>query len=336
MPSVASSDPAVRARPSPVPQRNRWLVAGGLGLLLLALTLLVFFFPWDSLRGPINRYVTEKTGRHFAITRQLDVHWGNPTRVTLDGVEMANPPWARDRYLLLAQRVEFTLRLWPLLSGRIVLPQVSLQQPVLGLQQMPDGRRSWALDLQQSGQHGWPTVGALVVDSGVVNYFSPGQQIDLHSELALVPEAAAQLPLTLSFKAQGQWHGAPLQVAGRSGGVLQFNADPSGPFPLELDARSGATRLQASGQVLQLSSLEGMAGRFELQGKSLSDIDRLLGTSWPDSPPYRLSGQLDKQGAVWNFSQLQAAFGRSTLQGALRLDRSKPLALLTGRLTLER
>lgn len=303
-----------------------------MALLSLGLALLLVFFPWDVLRGPINRYVSQKTGRHFAITRHLQVHWGHPTRVVLDGVEMANPPWARAPFLLQAQRVEFEVLLLPLWSGRLVLPQLSLQHPVLDLERASDGRRTWGLDLQQSGEHEWPTVGSLVVDRGELRYFSPEQRIDVRAELALQPDTAAALPL--SFRAQGQWRGQRFQSQGRAGSVLQLSADQASPFPLELSASAGGTRLQARGRVTHLANLDGVALHFELQGKSLSDLDTLLGVNLAESPPYKVQGQLDKRGAVWGLGELQGSIGRSDWQGHLQLDRTQTISTLKGELSL--
>jgi hypothetical protein len=78
--------------------RKTWVkVLAAIGVVIALLVLLVAFFPWDTLRGPIGRYVSEKTGRHFEITRHLDVKVGRTTRVLMDGVEFANPDWAQDR-----------------------------------------------------------------------------------------------------------------------------------------------------------------------------------------------------------------------------------------------
>ena len=44
-------------------------VLAGVALICVLLALLVAFFPWDWLREPLNRYVSERTGRHFAITQ---------------------------------------------------------------------------------------------------------------------------------------------------------------------------------------------------------------------------------------------------------------------------
>src|SRR6185369_12678661 len=78
------------------------------GILVVAvlLVLLVVFFPWDWLRGPLNRYVSERTGRHFEITRKLDVKVGRTTRILADGIEIANPEWASDPHLVKAEGAE--------------------------------------------------------------------------------------------------------------------------------------------------------------------------------------------------------------------------------------
>src|SRR5256885_11492784 len=113
--------------------RSRTLWAKVLFTLLAvaaALVLLLVFFPWDTLRGPVNRYVSEHTGRQFAITRKLDVKLGRTTRVLADGIEFANPDWAKDPYFVKADSGEIDIRLWPLIAHRqFVMPRVALRKP---------------------------------------------------------------------------------------------------------------------------------------------------------------------------------------------------------------
>jgi len=113
--------------------------------LLVAFLLVITLFPWDLLREPVNRYVSEKTGRKFEITRRLDVDLGwRSATVKFDGIEFANPSWARDPYLVKADRAEFDIRIWPLVASNIVIPRLALFSPTLGLQMEEDGRRTWA------------------------------------------------------------------------------------------------------------------------------------------------------------------------------------------------
>lgn len=55
------------------------------------LVLVVLFFPWDKLRGPVNRYVSDQLGRRFEITDRLSVSLGRTATVRLDGFELAYP-----------------------------------------------------------------------------------------------------------------------------------------------------------------------------------------------------------------------------------------------------
>lgn len=68
------------------------------------------------MRGPINRYVSEQLGRRFEITQHLSVKLGRTATVRADGVEIANPEWARDPYLLKATAAEFDIEILPLLE----------------------------------------------------------------------------------------------------------------------------------------------------------------------------------------------------------------------------
>jgi uncharacterized protein involved in outer membrane biogenesis len=157
----------------------------GLLVLVAVLALVVAFFPWDMLRGPVNRYVSNKTGRHFEITRKLDVKLGRTTRILADGIEFANPDWAKDPFLVKAQSGEIDVRLLPLLHRRIELPMVKLSKPQLGLQMEADGRRTWALGKNTGDRANVPDIGALVVDEGSVHFIATEHGADIHADFAV-------------------------------------------------------------------------------------------------------------------------------------------------------
>ena len=71
----------------------------GIASLLVVVVLVLVFFPWDMLREPLNRYVSAQLGRRFEITERLSVHLGRAITVRLDGLEIANPDWAREPIL---------------------------------------------------------------------------------------------------------------------------------------------------------------------------------------------------------------------------------------------
>ncbi|WP_395058898.1 AsmA family protein [Polaromonas sp.] len=312
-------------------------IAAGGAVVLLALILLVVFFPWDWLRGPLNRYVSEQSGRKFEITRKLDVKLGRTTRVFADGIEFANPDWARDPYLVKAESAEIEIKFWPLLRGRVELPLIKLQQPVFGLQIQPDGRRTWALGKDTADTGTVPVIDALVVDQGKLNYLAEAQGADIRTEFAIAgadplsTAAAGQGEMPLSYKARGTWRKEAFAAEGRTGNVLQLSETKANPFPVEVKASAGRTSLQARGSIGNLGALDGLDASFDLKGQTLADLYKVLGVVLPDTRPYTLRGRLSKQGAVWKVAAIQGRLGQSDIAGNLAYDKSGPLALLSGR-----
>lgn len=306
---------------------RRWLA--GLAALLVILTLVGYFFPWDTLRQPINRYVSDQLGRRFEITRHLDVHLGPTTTVVADGVEFANPEWARDRYLVKASAAEFDIKLLPLLFGKVELPRLVLTEPEIGLQIEPDGRRTWALSRDTSDASAVPDIGSLLVDQGTVKYLAASQGADVTAKISLARESAEPLPL--HYKASGKWKNEAFSAEGRAGGVLQLSKNTDAPFPIEVNAVAGRTSLTAKGSIDHLADLNGIDATFDLKGRNLDELYKLLGVVLPSTPPYKLRGKLARHGKVWAVSQIQGVLGRSDLSGALSFDQSAAVPFLTGK-----
>lgn len=306
---------------------RRWLA--GIAAVLAVLVLVLVFFPWDVLRGPINRHVSDQLGRRFEITRHLSVHLGRTVTVRADGVEFANPEWADKPYLVKAQAAEFDIKLLPLLLGKVVLPRIALTAPEIGLQMEPDGRRTWALSRDTSDEGATPRIDALLIDGGSVDYQAAAQGANIHVDFSLAQETAGQLPL--SYKAKGKWQGEAFSASGRTGGVLQLSKNLEAPFPIEVNAVAGKTSLKAKGTIANLAELAGVDASFDLQGRNLEELYKLLGVVLPSTPPYKLRGKLAKHGKVWAASQIQGTLGSSDLGGALSFDQSAAVPLLTGK-----
>ncbi len=299
-------------------------------LLLAVLVIVLAFFPWDVLRGPVNRYVSEKTGRKFEITRRLDVNLGlRQATVKFDGIEFANPPWARDPYLVKADRAEFDIRIWPLLASKVNIPRLALFSPAVGLQMEQDGRRTWALGKDTSDSGTVPSIGLVQIDSGAVDFLAKHLGVDLHADLSY-DTSRGEMPL--SYRIKGRYKGQPLTANGRTGNVLQINAAGAPPFPMEINAAAGQTQLKAAGTVAELSGLDGIDAKFELKGQTLGALFPLLGIALPQTSPYALSGDLSKRGTLWGVAGLKGKLGLSDIAGDMRFEQSGKLPYLSGEL----
>jgi len=327
--------------------RRLWIkVVAGVVAAIVLLALLVVFFPWDVLRGPLNRYVTDRTGRHFEITRRLDVKLGRTTRVLADGIEFANPEWARDPMLVRAEGAEIHIELLPLLQRRIVMPRVRFHEPQLALQIEPDGRRSWALGRDTGDPGNLPEIGELVVDRGSVHFVASEHGADMRTDftvdgpLRLAPAepaasaagSAHDAALPLRFTAKGTWKKAHFAASGRTGNVLYLRGPLRQPFPAEFEATAANTTLRAKGSIARLATLEGANASFNIQGKDLQELYQLLGIVLPATPRYSLQGHLTMADEVWHIRGIDGKLGNSDLRGELAFDRRQAVPLLTGRL----
>jgi uncharacterized protein involved in outer membrane biogenesis len=312
-------------------RRSVWFKFGAVLIGLLAVLLLVIaLFPWNLLREPVNRYVSEKTGRKFEITRHLDVKVGwRVATVQLDGVEFANPSWARDPYLVRAQRAEFDLSFWQLLARKVVLPRLALDSPSLGLQMEEDGRRTWALGKDTADEGTVPTIGLLQVDGGSLDFLAKQLDVDLHADFTF-DSARGDMPL--SYRIKGTYRRQPLTAEGRTGNVLQLNAAGQPPFPIEISLAAGHARLKAHGTVAELASLDGLDAQFDMRGQNLGNLYPVLGIALPQTPPYALSGNLRKQGSLWEVRGLKGRLGLSDIGGDMQFDKSQKVPHLGGTL----
>lgn len=316
---------------APNTHRRLWLRLGGVLLgVVVALLLVIAFFPWDVLRQPLNRYVSEKTGRKFEITRRLDVDLGwRLATIKFDGVEFANPSWAREPYLVRAERAEFDISFWQLLAQRIVLPRLMLSQPSLGLQMEADGRKTWALGKDSSDEGTIPTIGLIQVDGGSLDFLANPLDIDLHADFSF-DSNRGEMPLSYAIK--GRYRAQPLTANGRTGNVMQLTSVGQPPFPIEIDLKAGETRLKAHGTVAELADLDGLDAQFEMRGQNLGRLYPALGIALPQTPPYALSGNLRKNAELWEVRGLKGRLGLSDIAGDMQFDKSQKTPHLGGTL----
>ncbi|MBY0336220.1 MAG: AsmA family protein, partial [Acetobacteraceae bacterium] len=116
---------------------RRWLIAAGallLGLPLLAVAGLALFLDADSLRPRVVAAVEGATGRRFVLDRLHLTPALAPT-VVAEGVRLGNVEGGSAPDMLRARRAEIRLALLPLLSGRVELHRIAVEDADLLIEQ---------------------------------------------------------------------------------------------------------------------------------------------------------------------------------------------------------
>ncbi len=297
-----------------------WLVLG-----LLVVLALFIFFGLNTVRGPIERAVTEATGRELSLEGDLSAVWDwKYPRFRAEGVRFANPDWAAEDLMFSAQAVEASVSLVPLLRGRVVLPEVHLERPQVNLEQDAEGRKNWVLDRdpKEQKQESRVFVQRLTLDEGELKYADAGRKIDLQAGLSTDESGIA-------FTTTGQYQGQEVNATGRAGHVLSLR-DASQPFPLKAEAKIGATALKVDGSITGIAGLEAFNTSVQLSGKSLAELYEIVHVAFPDTPAYSTSGRLIREGEMVRYENFTGKVGKSDLAGTLQVDTSGKRPYMTG------
>lgn len=147
------------------------------------------------------------------------------------------------------------------------------------------------------------------------------------------PVRTSAVPYGLKFEVQGRYRKAEVQGSGRAGQVISLR-DKVVDYPLQLDLSGGSLALSAEGVLANPGALSGMDFDVALRGASMADLFDVTGLVLPNTPPFqtrgRLTGSLEPERAVWNYSGFTGKVGQSDLQGDLRYTSAKPRPRLTG------
>lgn len=299
-----------------------WLTALLVAPVVLA-ALLIAIFGWNWLRAPIENLAEQETGRVLAIQGDLSLKlaWPAPT-VRANAVTFANPTWAREKQMVTADAVEISVDVPQLLIRNVVFPTVHLVHPTVFLEQDPQGKKNWLLDLDQQDESARVQIGQLTLDQGTLGYEDRAHKTHIRSSVATAAattgDTSPQLPPGVNFSATGQFHGLSVKASGSGGPVLALR-DERTPYPLTVDATLGRTRIKASGTVTGLVKLSAVDMQLAITGDSLEQLYTLLGIPAPATPAYSMRGRLAHSGNSWRYEAFSGRMGNSDLAGSAQV-----------------
>ncbi len=317
-PTPASGAATGRRWQVPGTRGQRWLAAAAMVLGLLAL----FFalFDWNWFKGPLERAVQARTGREFRIAGNLDVDLGSTTTLRGDRLTFANAPWAERADMASADRAEIDLRLWPLLRGRVHIPEIRLTRPDLLLQTAPTAGEPGNWDfLGEPGGGDGPVLQRLLIDDGRLQFVDAAGRTDIQVTLDSGERKDGDAAPPLLVRGKGRWQGNAFTLHGNTESPLELTSSDH-PFRIHLDGRAGSTHAIASGTLTNPFQLRTFDLQLTLSGQDMEDLYPLIGLAIPSTPPYRLDGRLKRDNEVWRYEDFTGTAGDSDLAGTAQID----------------
>ena len=300
------------------PGRTEQIAAGvTLGVIALIIVFLMLF-QWNWLRGPIGNWASAKYHREIVLTGDLDVKlfsW-TPSAHVRD-VRVGGPDWARDRDTLVLDDAMASVRLVPLLSGRLEMPLVQFTRPQVVLIATRDGRKSWELnpDRPSTGPLKLPPINRLIIRDGRLSLEEQGRNVRLDATINAREGSDGNAGFHLSGR--GTINDTPLTLEVRGGPFINIKRDRPYGFKAELSG-VGST-LVADGAITRPFDLGQFNATLSLRGRNLADLYMLTGITAPNTPPYRLSGKLTRNDSVFTFNDFSGRVGSSDLTGDIKV-----------------
>jgi uncharacterized protein involved in outer membrane biogenesis len=298
----------------PLPVSRRVLVVLAIVLLLppalLVGLLLVAESKWAE--GWVSARVGGILHRQVMV-EGIDIQLGRPLGIALDRLRISNPDWATTPQLVDATNLFAQVEILPLFKGQFVVPYLGARAATSGLER--DGERAtWRFgegEQKESRLH----LARLFLQDGTIAYR------DKESRTALDFGVTGSLGENeaIEWTGKGTFKGEPAQGSGK---ILSLAPTPGLPIPLVAKATIGKAQIGVDGTIDP--SLNDMDFKFTLAGSTLHQLQDLFGINLPDTPPFRLAGQLKRSGQEWNFTPFEGHVGDSDLRGSVKYVQGDP------------
>lgn len=306
----------------------KYLAGIAISVVLLAI-LLVAFMDWNLMRAPIGRWVSDATGRDFAINGDLSVELGLRPRIVVNDLVFGNAAWSDKPTMLEIKRLDLRLDIFRLLRSGWAFPELALTAPQVVLEVSKDGMPNWVFKDQQANRDvSIPVIDTLSIDQGSLTYRDPGLDTDLLFALKTSEGDPSNPALTLEMDGKGRFKGLPTTVHARGGKLLSLRSAET-PYPIKANGILGKTRASIEGVLLDPLNFKGQQLNFTLAGNDLASLFPIIGVPIPPTPPYRLTGFLDHMDNVWTFSHFKGTVGQSDISGDFVVDRNKQPQMIT-------
>jgi len=309
-----------------------------IAVLVVALVGAVLIVPglidWNEYKTEIASRARAMTGRDVTLKGDIRLTLLPAPALRVADVALASLPGAKDSQLIRLKTLEVRVALAPLLSGRVEVESVRLVEPVVALEILADGKRTWDFasaappaPTAPAGRAPSPAAGptassapsvrldSFVVENGAVVYrdAAGGVEERIEAIAARVTAVSLEGPFESagSFKARGL---AFSYVAG-IGRIADDRA-----IPVNLSLGAAGAKFQSTGTVSDIHQTPRYRGKIKLDGDNLAATVAQLAqgpAAAAVAQPFSLEGTLATSTALAEIKDLEIRLGDSRGTGAV-------------------
>jgi hypothetical protein len=334
--AVAGAQKSPPARQHTVLKRT----AAAIGLLVLLLLVVVAVLPSAFWRWLIIHEVSGATGRQVSIDGDVKVHLFSLTpEVAVEGLTIANAPWADDKKLLSVKKFDATLSLKSLLRFHLIFPQVTIESPSLDVQRDSSGRTNW--DFSPAGHSKskpsasaplhLPVIQELKLTNGTLTAVDRVRKLTFSGQVSVQENRNTADNHALKLRGSGTLNAKPFRLV--LDGEPLIGVDPSKPYRFETTVTAADIKLSAHATVAHPFDLAKLKASLHVSGSDLADVYYLTGLALPNTPPYEVTGTVVRDNLRFTIDDFQGKLGSSDIAGKIAIDTGRERPKLDATLT---
>ena len=300
---------------------TRWLL-GVVGVLVVSVVLVVVFFQWSWLRGPLESRLSALTGKQVHIDGPITGTKAWVPEITAKDIRIDEPDFKAAPKVARIDTFALTIDLKALLHGKLNFPTIDIDAPTLDLLRGPDGKANWDIASEASGPSSrgdMPIIGRLTVKNGKLTYRDTARHLTIDGTIKTIAATGGTGEGAFTMEGNGTYANAPFTLK-LKGGSLNDLRETNKPYDLNASASVGKAKISVAGTVTDPFRLTDMNLKVTADGDNAHDLYTVFGIPAPATPPYHLSGILDRDGKAWLFKNFTGTVGKSDLEGLLRFE----------------
>jgi uncharacterized protein involved in outer membrane biogenesis len=299
-----------------------WWTGGVLGVVVICVVLFLAWFNWNMLRGPIAREASRMSHRPVRIDGDLKVHLLSWTpSASAQRVWIGNPAWTHGGQLADIGQLTVSIKLLPLLIGRIELPLLDLEQPTISLFRDTSNRVNWRSEATNAPPLKLPPIQHFIINDGHLKMIDQKRRMVLTGTVQSRENdihAGASTGGSFELQGAGSINSDPFLLRIRGGALLNVRRDK--PYLFDLDLHAGQTHVLAHGDLPKPFDFGQVDTAMTVNGANLGDLFYLTGFAFPETPAYSLKGRMVRDGKRYRFTGVTGRVGDSDLEGSFLAD----------------
>jgi AsmA protein len=316
-------------------------IAAAVAILVLVLP---FLIPVDAYRGRIEAAAGSATGRMFKIDGPLRLTFFPRFGLKAKEVTLANVPGGRAAVMVSVGDIDLSVKLLPLLSGRIALDKIALDQPTIALEVDAQGNPNWKFGKKTATTTGETKKGTLTLPAGTafsgiaitdgrITY--DNAKTGTHRALEHVNIDVAITTADQPISASGDMTMADKKLTFTAwlATLETFLGSGTTQFELKADAELVHAALKGS-----LTPDGATHGDITLTSPSFRGLAGWFGTKLPAGGlnGLSLSSRIENKDKITRLEDLKVTLDGQNIRGHLDVDARTKIPVLDGVLTIDR